>query len=119
MLKPIEVVPTITLSEKYAPYKHVYSGGRKSQMDKLCVKEHTFMFKNRFSNRYRVDVHHYPHNLFFIKFFKFQHKLSPLKYNILTGEKDAFRILSTCLSIAQSIGEKYWEDLSKRLPTTL
>ena len=62
-----------------------------------------YHFKSRFNHTYIVEVEEYRYNTYAIKFYLKNHKDSPSKYNLLTGDGDAFRILSTCVNIIASI----------------
>ena len=74
------------------------------QKDNPVLKTiHIYTFKNRFKTVYIVNVEEYKHEMFILKFHTKAHKSSINKYNLLTKEGDARRIIFTCIKIAQQI----------------
>ena len=62
-----------------------------------------YHFKTRFNQTYLVEVEEYRYATYAIKFYLKNHADSRNKYNLLTNDSDAFRILSTCVNIISSI----------------
>src|SRR5260221_724091 len=80
---PYSTIPTAKVSIKDRP--------------KIGLKR--FKFKDKCNYAYIVEVEIYEHNAYAIKFFVKKHGGSPFRYNILTGHKDARRIIDTCIQI--------------------
>lgn len=59
----------------------------------------TFAFKTAKGCRYIVEIEEFHHNVFILKFHPSTHSGAYNRYNILTGEGDSFRIISTCLNV--------------------
>jgi len=66
-----------------------------------------FVFKNRKNTTYIVNVEEYQHHVFIVKFHTKQKSYSKDKYNKLTNEKDARKIIYTCIDIGLDVYKKY------------
>ncbi len=73
------------------------------EIKKHSVKEHKYSFKTRLNQRYIVNVEEYKYQLFVIKFYLKNHEHSKQKYNLLTNDGDAFRVISTCVNVILEI----------------
>mgnify|MGYP003440004388 FL=1 len=59
-----------------------------------------YRFKSTKSNLvYLVRVERYKHNMYAVKFYQKNHRLSPKKYQILSNTFEARRIIYTCMNI--------------------
>jgi hypothetical protein len=56
--------------------------------------------------RYIVEVEHYDHNFYIVKYYPKKCKNYKYRFNILTSEYIAPRIIATCLRIIESITKK-------------
>ncbi|OJW13485.1 hypothetical protein [Mucilaginibacter sp. 44-25] len=56
--------------------------------------------------RYTVEVEHYHHDIFIIKFYRNSDRKNKLKFNILTNEFNSTKIIATCVHIMLSILNK-------------
>lgn len=56
--------------------------------------------------RYTVEVEHYHHNIFILKFYRTCDRKSKLKFNILTNEFNSTKIIATCVHIMLSVLKK-------------
>jgi hypothetical protein len=81
------------------PYK-VDFFHRSKDGDKNLIRRDYYRFKTRFNRVYFIEVEVYKKSLFFVKFFCRIHKNLDTKYQIVLNDGDAFRILSTCISLA-------------------
>ena len=70
-----------------------------SMVDDVCLRKHRYGFVTRQQNKYLVEVEEYQYSVYAIKFYLRNHKNNRSRFEVLTGEQDAFRILSTCLKI--------------------
>ena len=68
--------------------------------------KYLYRFKTRFNRTYLVEIEEYRYDTYAIKFYLKNHADSPNRYNLLTHDGDAFRILSTCLSIIADLLSK-------------
>jgi hypothetical protein len=78
-------------------------------LDSSCseIKEKsTYKFTNDLGSVYLVDVEKYGYDVYIIKFYKKIHEKHKNKFNILTGEKRASRIIRTCIDIILEIKTK-------------
>jgi hypothetical protein len=91
MPMPISSSPLIPFC--YSTNYHGYS--RNSKKLRLL----TFSFKNKFNKKYIIKVEEFDKKIFILKFFLKTHTMSDNRFNVLTGERDAFRIFSTCLNV--------------------
>ena len=63
-----------------------------------------YRFKSTKSNlSYLVRVERYEHNMYAVKFYQKNHRLSPKKYQILSHTYEARRIIYTCMNVMFSI----------------
>ena len=76
---------------------------REKRNEEYLRTRYLYHFKNRFNHTYIVEIEEYRYSTYAIKFYLKNHANSPNRYNLLTGEGDAFRILSTCVNIIASI----------------
>jgi hypothetical protein len=53
--------------------------------------------------RYTVELEHYHHDIFIIKFYRTSDRKNKLRFNIMTNEHNCPRIVSTCIHILLSI----------------
>lgn len=60
--------------------------------------KYLYRFKTRLNRTYLVEIEEYRYDTYAIKFYLKNHADSPNRYNLLTHDGDAFRILSTCLT---------------------
>ena len=59
-----------------------------------------YRFKSTKSNLvYLVRVERYEHNMYAVKFYQKNHRLSPKKYQILSNTFEARRIIYTCMNV--------------------
>ena len=59
-----------------------------------------YRFKSTKSNLvYLIRVERYEHNMYAVKFYQKNHRLSPKKYQILSNTFEARRIIYTCMNI--------------------
>lgn len=83
------------------PYTYTERGchqPEKNDHPRIGQKKFTFRDKQRL--RYIVEVEIYTNDVYAVKFFVKNHSGSPFRYNNLTGNGDARRIIDTCLQIA-------------------
>lgn len=64
---------------------------------------HIYTFKNRKNTVYIVNIEEYENDIFILKFHTKQHRLSKKRYNLLTHEKDARRVIYSCIQIGREI----------------
>ena len=67
----------------------------------LCL--HIYTFKNRKGTIYIVNVEQYLYDVYIIKFHTKADRSRKEKYNLLTNQKDARRIIYTCIEIGLQI----------------
>jgi len=67
----------------------------------ICHMSYVFTAKN--SHQYIVNVEHHPYDVYAVKFYYQGHKQSKYKFNLLTNQGDARRIIFTCINIARVI----------------
>ena len=66
-----------------------------------------YRFKSTKSNlTYFVNVERYDFNMYAVKFFQKNHKLSPKKYQILANTFEPRRVIYTCINIMLSVLEQ-------------
>jgi len=79
---------------------------------KRNINHDIYRFRNDFNDVYLVEVFHYEHNVYAIKFFQKKHRLSKNRYNItyprefrdkVTGNRNFLKILHTVNAIAMTI----------------
>lgn len=75
----------------------------KSKDGEASIAIHIYTFKNRKNTLYIVNVEEFLHHVFVLKFHTKSLRNSKNKYNILTNEKDARRVIYTCIEIGNSI----------------
>jgi len=74
--------------------------------DSGYLRKALYSFKSTKSNKvYIVEVEFYERNFYGIKFFFKGHRLSEMKYNLLTGDNEPRKIIFTCISIMGVIFE--------------
>jgi len=64
---------------------------------------HIYTFKNRKNTVYIVNIEEYINDIFIIKYHTKAHRLSKKRYNLLTNEKDARRVIFSCIQIGKDI----------------
>jgi hypothetical protein len=77
-----------------------------TQNEKSIKYIHIYTFKNRKNTQYIVNVEEYDFDVFVIKFHTKSNRQSKNRYCLLTHEKDARRIIFTCIKIGQDIYSK-------------
>lgn len=89
------------------PYPFFAKGIPKlKQEDYPKVNLHKFTFKDKKQVKYIVEVEVYDHNVYAMKFYVKTHSPSPFRYNKMTGNRDARRIIDTCLQIGVEFYKK-------------
>lgn len=73
--------------------------------DKILCKTDVYRFKTRFNRVYFIVVEAFNSNVYAIKFHLRIHQHLPNKYQFKIDDGDAFRIFSTCISMASIILE--------------
>ncbi|RKD17284.1 hypothetical protein BCY91_03920 [Pelobium manganitolerans] len=86
--------------EKTFPFSKV--GHDRTHNKKYLIEVFTYNFK---ADRtwYLVEVEHYQHNIYILKFYLKKHKKHPNKYNMMSGEFQCARVIATCLKILLKI----------------
>lgn len=81
------------------PYelKHIQKSSPKASDDFVFVEIFKFFTKNKLKYVIRAEMHE--HNVFAVKYYASKHKLLEDKYNRLTNDYDANRIIITCASV--------------------
>jgi len=84
-----------------------YSVRRTTPVKKISKSDssllHIYTFKNRKNTQYIINVEEFHNDIFIVKFFTKALRLSNKKFNYLTDEKDARRIIFTCVELATKI----------------
>lgn len=75
--------------------------------DDAKIAIHIFVFKNIKKTVYIVNVEQYRHEVFIVKFHTKAMRNAKDKYNRLTNEKDARKIIYTCINIGLSLYTKF------------
>ena len=83
-------------------YKGPFPG---DQSDLHLIREHIYTFHTPQPYIFKAEEYHF--NFFAIKFFPKSHKESEIRYNVLTHEFKAHKIISTCLRIMIDLNEKF------------
>lgn len=86
-------------------FHFVYLGNFASS-DKNIERILKFRFKTQNGNVYIIDVENYKNNIYIIKYYLKNHRLSEYKYSFRTNENVANRIFGTCLNVASEILNK-------------
>lgn len=86
-------------------YSLVYLGSFYSE-DENVKRIFKYRFKTQ-KHTYIVDVEEYKQQIFILKFYLKNHRLSDNRYSFRTNERKAMRILGTCMKISLKIYEKY------------
>jgi len=71
--------------------------------DRCLLKEHIYTFTTSKRAHYIVNVEEYRFDVYVVKFHLKSHSNSKWKYNLLTSQHDARRIIYTCVDIGQEI----------------
>ena len=80
---------------------------RKKDCGKGILYIDIYRFKSTKSNIvYLVNVERYEHNMYAVKFYQKNHRLSPKKYQLLSNTFEPRRIIYTCMNIMYSILEQ-------------
>jgi len=93
-------------------YDFCNQGCSRNYRDGDLLKEHTFRFNTNHKRKYIVSVEEYRYNVFVLKFYLKDHRLSSKRFNILTKDFDGFKILSTLIAIVLYIYDKINNDAS-------
>jgi len=71
--------------------------------DPALKATHIYTFTTRKKTRYIVNVDEYKLDVYIVKFFVKSHSSSKSRYSLLTNERDARKIIYTCVEIGNSI----------------
>lgn len=93
---------TSTPSEKLGGYSINLVDKKKTNKPRHVVSW-LYRFKTRLNHTYIVEAHQHDYDLFIIKFYKKNEKLSKHRYNVMYNDFDGWRIMGTCLRVAQDI----------------
>ncbi len=75
--------------------------------DPPLIKELKYSFKNKYNLQYIVNVEQYEYDIFVVKFHLADHSNSKWRYSHLTNQRDARRIIYTCVDIGEEIHSQY------------
>jgi len=86
----------------------IHSSGVDKYCDPPIIEVHHYSFKTHLSKKdsYMVRVERFPFDLYIVKFFKRNHERRKDKYNVLTNEGIALKIIYTCVRVALDIHRK-------------
>jgi hypothetical protein len=79
------------------PYRLCTSNPRNNLKPLVCI--YVYRFTNRKNYVYICHIEEYENNFFAIKFYLQSHRLSRHRYNKLTNQNDARRVIFTCINI--------------------
>jgi hypothetical protein len=90
--------------DSHYTFRHISTNAPDDKFGKeVYAKLHLYTFDCRKNHQYIVHVEEYDCNLYALKFYLKNHRLSDDKYNILTNHQDLPRIVVTCIKIFFSI----------------
>jgi hypothetical protein len=71
------------------------------------LKEHLYKFtSNKTGIVYHIQLDEYNHKIYFVKFYKGQHKTHPNKFRYILNTHDAYKIIRTSINVLLEILEK-------------
>ena len=79
---------------------------REKVNDGTLISRDIYRFKTRFNRVYFIEIERYISSLYAAKFYLREHKNLADRYKKIIGDNDAFRILSTCVAIAEKISQE-------------
>jgi len=86
---------------------YAFSKCNKTQaLNKAYLYETIFYRFSTPIDRYMVELEHYHHSIFIIKFYRTKDRKNKNKFNILTREYNCTRIISTCIKILLEVLEE-------------
>lgn len=77
----------------------------KKKKDSAHISTHIYTFTTKKKTKYIVNVDEYQYSVFIVKFFVKTHISSRSRFSHLTNERDARKIIYTCVEIGKSIYE--------------
>lgn len=84
----------------YNPSPYKFTKVCTNSIDSIHLRTHVYRFTSEKSNlTYLVDVEHYIHNVFVLKFYLRDQKKWKVKFNLLTNTNEARLIIFTCIDI--------------------
>lgn len=88
------------------PYPYRFCTIDRNKVRPHLIETHLFRFNDSQNHAYIIRAERYPQNIYAIKFFLKNHKLSERKYNLVTGIGNPSRIMGTCLAVMVELYRK-------------